>query len=142
MIAITGFAFHLRPDHVTAAIVQLATMYLLFMAVANACSIHAPFAIPSGTLKGTRPNMSVILAQLGFAVASPVVVGLPAVIPVVVEIVLVQTGVVTGMPVSLGLSVAILAATVWCYRRILTWEGRLLAAREQQILEVVTGRKE
>jgi hypothetical protein len=41
--------------------------------------------------------------------------------------------------VSLGLSVVILAAVVCCYRWVLTWEGRLLAAREQRILEVVTG---
>jgi hypothetical protein len=134
-----GIAFRLRADQLVASGIQLVTMYLLFCMISNLCSIYAPFAIPSGSLKAARPGATVILILMGCMVVIPVVVGLPTILPVIVEVVLVETCGVTGVPVSLGLSVVILAAVVCCYRWVLTWEGRLLAAREQRILEVVTG---
>jgi len=134
-----GFAFHLGVDQVVASGIQLITMYLLFCMISNLCSIYAPFAIPSSSLKAARPGSTVILILIGCMMVVPVVVGIPTIFPVIVETILVETCGVTGVPVSLMLSVVILAIVVCCYRWVLTWEGRLLAAREQRILEVVTG---
>jgi hypothetical protein len=138
VIVVVVFTFHMRPDQVVAAGIQLITMYLLFCMLANLCSIYAPYAIPTGSLKGARPGITVILTLMGCMMIVPFVVGLPAIFPVVVETVLAEAGGITGVPVSLGLSVVILAAVVCCYRWVLTWEGQLLAAREQSILEAVT----
>jgi hypothetical protein len=45
---------------------------------------------------------------------------------------------VRGVPVSLLLSLVVLALAALAYRKVLSWEGRWLAAREQKVLEVVT----
>lgn len=133
-----GFVVHLHWDQFLAAYFQIMTMYLLFSLLGNLCSIYAPFMIPSGSLKGARPRMVVVLAQICCMMCSPFVIGLPTVFPSILELALTQNDLAKGWPVSLGVSILMLAASLWCYTRIITWEGILLAGREQRILEAVT----
>jgi hypothetical protein len=67
---------------------------------------------------------------------------LPVLAPIGLEVLLAHLDVVHGLPVSLVLSLALLVVLVPVYRKVLTWEGRWLAAREQAILEVVTTKAE
>ncbi|HEV3383982.1 MAG TPA: hypothetical protein VG097_04165 [Gemmata sp.] len=137
-----GFAVHLRWDQFLAAYFQLLTMYCLFSLLGNACAIYAPFMIPGGSLRGARPRPSVILIQFGCMIISPCVVGLPTVLPSVIEIALSENNLAKGLPVSLGVSALIFACSLWIYGRVLTWEGELLMGREQRILEAVTKKSE
>jgi hypothetical protein len=137
-----GFVVHLRWDQFLAAYFQLFTMYLLFSLLGNVCAIYAPFMIPSGSLKGARPRLSVVLVQFACMMISPCVVGIPTVLPSGIELALYESGVAKGVPVSLGFSVVIFAASLAGYRGVLAWQGQLLADREQQILEAVTRKME
>ncbi len=133
-----GILVHLRWDQLLAGYVQTVTMFLLYCVVGNASSIYAPFIIPAGSLKRARPGLTPVLLQLGLMILSPVIVGLPAVAPIVLELILSEFDLTHGVPVSLILSVLVLAATLGCYRILLGWEGGLLAEREQKILDAVT----
>jgi ABC-2 type transport system permease protein len=137
-----GFVVHLRWDQFLAAYFQLLTMYLLFSLLGNVCAVYAPFMIPSGSLKGARPRLSVVLVQFACMMISPCVVGIPTVLPSGIELILHECDIAKGVPVSLGFSAVFFAASLACYRRILTWQGQLLADREQQILEAVTKKME
>ncbi len=53
-----------------------------------------------------------------------------------------ELGGVRWLPIYLLLSLLICAAVVALYRVVLDLEGRLLAAREQKILEVVASKAE
>jgi hypothetical protein len=138
VIVAVGMIFHLRVDQFLAAGVQTITMFMLYCLVANLCSIFAPFAIPSGSLRASRPGMTVLLILMGGMTVSPFVIVLPAVIPVIVETILTEVFEITFWPISLTLSVVILTGVVFLYRAVLSWEGKLLLEREQRILEVVT----
>jgi hypothetical protein len=137
-----GFAVHLHWDQFLAAYFQLLTMALLFSLLGNACAIYAPFMIPGGSLKGARPKMLVVFIQFGCMIISPCLVGLPTVLPTIIETALSENNMAKGLPVSLGISAVIFACSLWIYRRVLNWEGELLERREQRILEAVTKRNE
>jgi hypothetical protein len=143
-VLITGAAFvvRLRWDHFAAAYLQFFIMYLLYNLLGNVCSIFAPYVIPAGSLKRARPSFTVLLIQLGCVFVAPVLVGLPAILPWIVELSLSGVRGANAVPISLVLSALMFAASLWCYGRILTWEGRLLADREQLILDVVSKKAE
>jgi ABC-2 type transport system permease protein len=137
-----GLAVHLRWDQFAAFYCQLLIMCLFLSLLGNVCSIYSPFVIPAGSLKGARPGMTVILSQIGCMLVSPIVVGLPTVLPTLIELILVESNIGKGLPISLAVSVLVLAPSLWLYSRALTWEGELLAERELRILEAVTRRQE
>jgi ABC-2 type transport system permease protein len=70
------------------------------------------------------------------------IVFVPAVLPIVVELILSELDVVDGWPISLALSIALFTAVVLIYRKMITIEGEWLAQREQKVLEVVTSKSE
>jgi hypothetical protein len=63
-------------------------------------------------------------------------------LPYGVEAALERTGWGHGLPIYLVLALSECVAIVFLYRAALTWEGLLLQAREQKILDVVTARTE
>lgn len=142
VVTAVGLVVRLHWDQMLAGYIQIVTMFLLYSALGNASSIYAPFIIPAGSLKRARPGLTAILVQLGLMFLSPFLVGFPTILPIFVELLLKEFDVATGFPVSLALSVVVLAASAWFYARMLTWEGRLLAEREKRILEAVTRKAE
>jgi len=62
--------------------------------------------------------------------------------PLGVEVLLATFGWAEHVPINLLLSLAECAAVVVFYRLALTWEGDLLQAREQRILETVATKAE
>jgi len=140
VVLLVGIGFQGRIDQVAAALVQLVTMYLPLCLIANACSIYAPFVVPSGSLKGARPGLKAVLTQMAaMMLAYPIAVGLPGILPAVIDVLVSEVGEVRGLPIALGLSLVCLAGSVWAYRRVITLQGQQLAEREQTILDVVTG---
>ncbi|MDR3638565.1 MAG: ABC transporter permease [Isosphaeraceae bacterium] len=130
----------MRVDHFLAMFPQYISMFLAFCILVNLGSIYAPLPIAAGTLKPASPKLSTVLLQLlMFMVLFPIVEG-ATLLPLGIEAVLGALGWGAGIPICLLLTVVELAVMVMLYRVSLQWLGDLFQAREQRILEVVTGR--
>ena len=111
--------------------------YLLFCLLANALSILAPVPMAAGSIQPARVKLVPVLLQMAFLMVLPLAMA-PVLVPIGVEVLLAERVGLRGWPVSLVLSLFVLAGTVFVYRAGLTWEGHWLAAEEQTVLEVVT----
>jgi ABC-2 type transport system permease protein len=136
-----GCIYPMRIDHYPAAFLQLASTFLLFCLLANCLSIYAPIPMAAGSMKASSVKLGPVLLQLAFMMVFPIVL-MPAVIPIGIEILVEELTEVRGIPIALTLSALVLVAVVFIYRRLLTWEGGLFAAREMKILEVVTSKSD
>ncbi len=142
LLALVEVLQPLRPEHLLAALPQFVFMYLPFCLLANFLSILAPMPIRSGSFKPVNPKGTAILLHLAFALLTPLAMA-PALLPLGVEFLLEQLfGWSPWIPVCLVLMLLQCAAAVYIYRLILDWQGELLQAREQRILELVTTRAE
>jgi ABC-2 type transport system permease protein len=115
--------------------------YLLCCLLANALSILAPMPMAAGSMQPSQVKMIPVLLQFVFLMVLPFVL-LPVMIPIGIEVLLAEVADVRGWPVSLVLSLLVLAVTVSLYRIVVTWEGRWLTEREKAILEAVTSKEE
>ncbi|MBI2840473.1 MAG: hypothetical protein HYX75_19310 [Acidobacteria bacterium] len=141
MIAVVQVLYPMRIDHLLATLAELASTYLIFCVVANFTSIIAPQPLASGSLKPVHPKAIAVLVQFLFLLLLPILIGL-SVIPLGAELLLDHFGRLGAVPIYLLCSLPELAIVVWLYGYILTWQGRMLQAREQRILEVVTTKVE
>lgn len=141
-VGLVGIVFPMRVDHLLAALVQAASMFLIFCMLANALSILAPLPIAAGAMQPTGVRFTQVLGQLVIVALMPIAVA-PTFAPLAAEALLTEAaGVAHGVPVALLLSALVLAGVLVLYRPALTWEGNLLAAREQDVLGVVTSKEE
>lgn len=139
-LAVGQGLFPVRVDRFLALLPQLLSMYLVFCALANWLSIFSPMHMPTGAMKPTNAKLIPLLCNMLFIMSlSPSL--LLTMLPHGIELILELLGVV-GLPIGLLLSVLECTAVVWVYRKMLTWQGRVLQAREQRILEIVTTRAE
>jgi hypothetical protein len=136
---VVGAVLPMRIDRYPAAVAQLVSGYLLFCLLANGLSILAPLQMAAGSMQPNKVRVIPALLQMVFLMVLPVVL-VPILIPPGIEALLEEFGGVRWVPVSLVLSLLLLAATAFVYRRALTAEGNWLAEREQTILDVVTGK--
>jgi hypothetical protein len=120
-----------------AVLPQALAMYLLFCLLANLLSILTPMRIAAGTLKPSNPHIMAVLFQLLLTMLVPFVLGI-TLIPLGLQVLLDWLGYLNGFPLNLPLSLVIGVGVVFLYRAALGWQGRLLAAREQEILAKVT----
>jgi ABC-2 type transport system permease protein len=141
LLSVAQALYPMRIDHLLATVAELASTYLLFCMVANLVSILAPVPLASGSLRPAHPRASVVLVQLVLMVFLPILIAL-AVLPLGLELLLRRFGWLPAVPLYLICSLPELAAIVWLYRRVIGWQGRLLHAREQRILAVVTTKVE
>ena len=140
-IVIAQVVYPVRLDYFVATFPQLVSMYLLFCVFANLLSILAPMPIAAGSLKPLNPKVIPILLHMAFIFLLPLIFG-PVLLPLGVELVARAYGWMPGVPFCLVLSVLECVAIIYGYRFILFWQGKLLQAREQKILEVVASRAE
>src|SRR5262249_36992424 len=110
----------------------------MFCLVMNLLSIYAPMHIAPGSLKPTNPKLLPILLQMLIMMCFFPLTQAPMLLPLGIEALLEWQGWAAGVPLCLVLTFVELAIVVALYRWILEWEGRLLQAREQKILESVT----
>jgi hypothetical protein len=141
LVLLVGAVYPMRPDHYPAAVAQLLAAYLLFCVLANGLSIVAPIPMAPGSMQPANVKFLPILMQMGFLMLLPLAM-IPVMLPIGVEVILAELAGLRGWPVSLVLSLVVLAGAVLFYRRALTWEGNWLAEREQAVLEVVTSKGE
>jgi ABC-2 type transport system permease protein len=141
VILVVGLAFPMRPDHYLAVAATLVSMYLVYCLLANALSIVAPIPLAPGALQPSSVKLMPMLLQMLFMFAFPMALT-PVLAPLLIELVLTELGVLRGWPIALVLSLAMVFAVFAAYRKVLTWEGDWLAAREKAILEVVTAKAE
>ncbi|HET6572467.1 MAG TPA: hypothetical protein VFG68_02605 [Fimbriiglobus sp.] len=140
-LVLVACLYPMRPDHVLATFTQIVSLYLLFCLLANALSIVAPIPVAAGSIQPSHVRFVPVLMHMGFMMVFSLVVAL-TLVPLGVELLLAELGGVRGWPAALGLSLVLLVAVWFGYRKALTWEGDWLAAREQAILEVVTSKTE
>jgi hypothetical protein len=128
-------------DLFLALIFQAVSMYFLLCMLANWPSILAPIPHRAG---GTRPpeiKPIPILFQVVCMLLFPLA-ALPTLLPLGIEFALKASGLVRGVPVCLLLAAGECAIVVVVYRLVLGWQARVLHAREQRILETLTGKAE
>jgi hypothetical protein len=130
----------MRIDHFLAMFPQVVSMYLLFCGLMNLLSIYTPMPIAAGSLKPANPKLVPILIQMLVVMLVFPITQAPTLLPMGIEAGLASLGWGADLPVFLVLSVVECAAVAALYRLLLSWEGDLLARREQQILECVTNR--
>ncbi|HWG45844.1 MAG TPA: ABC transporter permease [Gemmataceae bacterium] len=131
----------MRADHFLAVLVQLISMYLLFCVLANWLSILAPMPITAGSFKPANPRGLTLLLHMIFVFLLPLALA-PTLLPLGVELGMEEMGWVRGVPIYLLLSLLECTAIVWLYRLVLNWQGGVLQAREQKILQLVTAKTE
>jgi hypothetical protein len=140
-LLVIGAVFPMRADHYPAVLAQLLTAYLIFCMLANALSIMAPIPLAAGSLQPASIKAVPVLLQMVFLMVMPLAIA-PVLVPYGVEILLDKLDVISGVPISLPLSMVLLALVLLVYRKVVGWEGSWLAVREQKILEVVTSKAE
>ena len=141
MIVFLQVIYPMRLDYFLATLPQLLSTYLLFCMLANWLSILAPTAVRSGTFRAANPKGITLLLQFMFLFLFPVVLT-PILFPLAIEKVLERFGGIQGVPICLMLSVVECVAIIGLYRVVLAWQGYVLQAREQKILEIVTTKTE
>ncbi len=141
LILIVEAIVPMRFDHFLVVLIQAVAMYLLYCLLANTLSIIAPMPVAATSLKPVKPKALQVLLHVAFAMLLPVVMA-PLMLPLVVDLALAELGWIEGVPVGLALMVLECAAVVYLYRLALGWQGKLLQAREQRILETVTSKAE
>ena len=140
LLAVVQILCPLRLDHFLAMFPQYVSMFLLFCISANLLSIYTPLHVAAGVLKPSNPKLSTILLQLAMVfILLPLTQG-PTLLPLGIEALSHFLGWTTAAPICLVLTLAECALVVVLYRFALDWQGGLLQAREQRILETVTSR--
>jgi len=141
IVLLVGCVYPMRVDRWLAVFVQVTSSYLMFCLMANLMSIFAPLPVAAGSIQASNPRFIPVLIQMLCFMLYPVLL-IPIMLPYGVELLYEELELLNGLPVTLALSLLVLAATVALYRRLITWEGEVFAAREQKILEVVTSKLE
>jgi hypothetical protein len=140
-VAVLEAVYPMPPATFLACLPQVVSMFLLFCLLANCLSVLAPLRVQPGTMKPINYKAGHFLFHLAFLFLCPLVLA-PTLLPLGVESLLEALGWGTAGVVNLALSLAGCVAVVYLYRAVLTWQGALLQAREQKILETVTTREE
>ena len=97
-------------------------------------------AIRSGSFRASNPKGVAFLFQLLFVFLMPLAF-VPALLPLGVEARCGRRGGPRASDLFL-LSLAECAVVAYLYRLVLTWQGHVLQAREQRILEIVAAKAE
>jgi hypothetical protein len=140
VVLVTGAVYPMRVDHYPTTAVLLVAAYLLFCLLANALSILSPIHMAAGSLQPSQVKLIPVLLQLVFMMVLPLVLA-PVLMPFGVEMLLAERAEIRNAPVALVLALLLLIGVAVLYRWVLTLEGEWLAAREQAILDVVTGKE-
>jgi hypothetical protein len=127
----------MRLDHFLAMFPQFVAMFLLFCIVTNLLSIYTPVHVAAGSLKPSNPKLGYVLLQLVMITFLFPLMQAPLLLPLGIETVLRLLGRAAAVPVCLLLTLAEFVVVVAIYLISLHWQGGLLQAREQKILDAV-----
>jgi hypothetical protein len=137
VLVVLEAVLRMRWDLFLATIPQMLAMFLLLAMLANWLAILAPMRIAAGSFKAAQPKLVPVLLNVLFIFLFPLVLA-PTLLPFGAQVALEELGGVRGVPIDLLLSVAEGVGVVYLYQLVLTWQGRVLHARELKILAEVT----
>ncbi len=141
VVAVAVIFMPLRFDQLLAVPLQFVSMFSIYCMAANLQSILAPLPVASGSLKPLSLRIVPTLLHMVFMFATPILLT-PVLLPWGIAAGLEALDFSWGPPLYLVLTILECAAVIGLYRIVLTWEGALLQAREQQILEAVVAKAE
>ena len=136
-LALVQWVVPMRVDHFLATLAQMLSMYLVYCLVANLLSIFVPMPIASGSLKPVGPKGRIFVMNLASLFVFPFALA-PTLLPLGIEAALARWAGLSGIPVFLLLTFVETGVVVSLFPLMLRWQGTLLHAREQRILETVT----
>ena len=124
--------------HLLATIPQAMTIFLVGCLATNLMSIVAPMRVSPGSIRKNNPGIVAVLKQFCCMLLMQIGI-LPILIPWGADAYLTLTDRNPyGVPVYLILAIILFLVTGWAYLKLLEQEGKLLAKRQEKILEVVT----
>jgi hypothetical protein len=141
LILVVEILTPMRIDHFFLVLIQCVVMYLLYCLLANTLSILAPMPVSAGSLKPANPKALQVLLHIAFAFVFPIIMA-PVLVPLLVDLLLSALDWTDWFPAGLILMILEGALAVFIYHVVLGWQGKLLHAREQKILEIVTAKAE
>ncbi|HZZ78686.1 MAG TPA: hypothetical protein VFE62_09215 [Gemmataceae bacterium] len=128
-------------DELLAMPLRLASMFMIFCMGANLLSILAPMPVAVGSLKPLSPKVLPLLLHMLFVIAMPFAL-MSTLLPLGIKVGWEAMECPGVVPIYLLLTALEFLAIGLLFRVVLTWEGRLLQAREQVILETVVAKAE
>ena len=137
-----GIYFGMAIDKMLCAVILSATMLPLYFLLTNLMSILTPFPLAAGSIQPKQFNLIPVLFSLVLSMFMPAITVL-ALVPLGLEW-LIDRGFpsLEFVPIAFLMSLPWLIVSIWFYRWLLTWEGKLLASREKELLRVVTSKIE
>lgn len=137
-----GLYFGISLDVLLSAILLSASMLPLYALMVNLMSILAPFPIAAGAMQPKHFDLLPVLMSLVLSMLMPMITGI-ALVPLGIEwLVRTYLPVLAFLPIAMLLSVLWLAGSLLIYRWLLPYEGKLLASKEQKLLQIVTSKIE
>lgn len=125
--------------HFIAILLEIPTVYLVLSLLGNYSSIQYPVCQAAGSMRPGRVKGITMLVHFLFGLATFIVLGLVAGLPLGIEILLqFAIGLNAYVPVALSIALVELAASVLLYQAVVRGQGDLLQSRECQILQTVT----
>ena len=137
-----GIYFGMAIDKMLCAVILSTTMLPLYFLLTNLMSILTPFPLAAGSIQPKQFNLIPVLFSLVLSMFMPAITVL-ALVPLGLEW-LVDRGFpgLEFVPIAFLISLPWLIVSIWFYRWLLNWEGKLLASREKELLRVVTSKIE
>ncbi len=137
-----GIFFGMAIDKVLCSIILSASILPLYGLLTNLMSILTPFPLAAGSIQPKQFHLVPVLFSLVLSMFMPAIT-LLALLPLGLEWSLDRYFPNTALvPFAFLLAIPWLAASLFLYRWLLPWEGRLLANREKELLRIVTSKCE
>lgn len=124
-------------DLVAAGLLQFLTGFLVMSTIGNWASVAAPYRISQGTMRRPKLSRKAVVTGLAIAVTFPIA-QLPALAPSLIEAACRALAILPGVPIALLTAPLFLALAIALHSLLLGEQGRHLARREQEVLEIVT----
>jgi len=137
-----GFYFGISIDKFFCAVFLSASILPPFCLLTNVMAIVTPFPLAAGSIQPKQFHLVPILFSLALSMLMPAMTAL-ALLPLGVEWLLDRFIESTSfVPFAFLLSIPWLIGSLFFYRWLLPWEGKLLANREKELLRIVTSKIE
>ena len=124
------------------SILVVLTVLPMFALLMNLMAIYTPFPMGSGGIQPKNMDFMTVAVNLLLSSILPFILSL-ALIPIGIEwLVGYLAPNISWIPLAIPLSIGAIAGSVFCYRSLIGWQGKLLQSREKEILRIVTSKLE
>lgn len=124
------------------SILVVLTVLPMFALLMNLMAILTPFPMGAGGIQPKNMDFMTVVVNLLLSSILPIILSL-ALIPIGIEwLIGYLVPSLAWIPTAIPLSVITIAASIFCYRSLITWQGGLFQSREKEILRIVTSKLE